>query len=132
MGNTNFLSTTGSPTGANRRKTPILRIAILDSLASRSAENCKAYVKPGVKLEELDEELDSSCGCNPGPPVKCTGLEFSTVGVMLKCEVSENCKKAIQEIDDLWIEEPPTTNIKCLTAFKLNKMLSVMCINWLS
>ena len=104
----------------------------MESLTSRAAEGCQAYIKPGVNWEELDEELDSSCGCNPGPPVKCTGLEFSSVGVMLKCEVSENCKKAIQGIDDIWIEEPPTTNLKCLAAFKINKWLSVLCINWQS
>ena len=48
----------------------------MESLTSRAAEGCQAYIKPGVNWEELDEELDSSCGCNPGPPVKCTGLEF--------------------------------------------------------
>ena len=100
-------------------------------------------MKPEVNLEELDEELDSSCGCNPGPPVKCTGLEFYgfdfgldgmglSLGLDWKCIVSENCKKAIQEIDDIWIEEPPTTNRNCHAAFKLNKWLSVLCINWQS
>ena len=101
----------------------------MESLTSRAAEGCQAYIKPGVNWEELDEELDSSCGCNSGPPVKCTGLEFSTVGVMLKCEVSDNCKKAIQKIDGMWIEQPPTSNINCLAAFGLNKWLGVLCIN---
>ena len=116
-----FLFTTGS---------------MLKNLKLRTAEDCQAYVKPGVNLEELDEELDSSCGCNPGPPVKCTGLKFGFLEFGLagmgQCEVSENCKKVIQGIDDIWIEEPPTTNLKCRAAFKINKWLSVLCINWQS
>ena len=98
-----------------------------------SAEDC---VKAEVNLQELNEELNSSCGCNPGPPVKCTGLKFGFVEFGLagmgQCEVSENCKKAIQGIDDIWIEEPPTTNLSCFTASRINKMLSVLCINWQS
>merc|ERR1712165_574844 len=53
--------------------------SILENLRLRTAEDCQAYLKPGVKLEELDEELNRGCGCNPGPPVKCTGMDIKKV-----------------------------------------------------
>ena len=52
-----FLFTTGS---------------MLTNLKLRTAEDCQAYLNPGVDIKELDEEIDSGCGCSPGHPPICT------------------------------------------------------------
>ena len=106
-----FLFTTGS---------------MLTNLKLRTAEDCQAYLKPGVKLEELDEDLNSSCGCNFGPPIECTGLDIRKVDGKLICGASEDCQKVIQEMVEAWIEKPPITNIECISFFRSTKLFSYL------
>ena len=87
-------------------------------------------MKPEVNLEELDEELDSSCGCNPDHPEICTDLKVKLENGILSCEASEDCKKGIQSIGDMWNKDdlmPRGRN--CLVAFQAIKKLNDLCIN---
>ena len=91
-----------------------------------SAEDC---VKPGVNLKELDKDLNSSCGCNPDHPGKCTNVEVKkNVDGTLSCEASEDCQKAIQKINDIW-KEGAITNPICLLIFESSKLLNDICIH---
>ena len=91
-----------------------------------SAEDC---VKPGVNLKELDEELNSSCGCNPDHPGKCTDVEVKkNVDGTLSCEASEDCQQSIRKVADIW-KEGPITNPDCLLAFELLKFQEDICVN---
>ena len=100
----------------------------MGDLKLRTEEDCQAYLKPGVNLEELNEEINSSCGCNPGPPVECTDMEVKFVDGTLTCEASEDCQKAIQKIDDIW-KEGVITNPICLLNFQLSKLMNDMCVH---
>ena len=99
----------------------------METLRLRTAEDCQAYLKPGVKLEELDEDLNSSCGCNFGPPIECTGLDIRKVDGTLICGASEDCQKAIQKTDDIW-KEGPIFNPVCLLAREIYKLMNDICI----
>ena len=100
----------------------------MKNLELRTAEDCQDYVKPGVNLEELDEEFNSSCGCNPDHPGKCTDVEVKkNVDGTFSCEASEDCKDAIQNIDDIWKEgEIP---FPCIISFESSKLLNDICIH---
>ena len=101
----------------------------MKNLELRTAEDCQDYVKPGVNLEELDEEFNSSCGCNPDHPGKCTDVEVKkNVDGTFSCEASENCQKAIQKIDDIW-KEGAITNPICRLIFESSKLLNDICIH---
>ena len=99
----------------------------MENLRLRTAEDCQAYLKPGVKLDELDVELILSCGCNPGPPIECTGLDIKKVDGNLICGASEDCQKAIQKTDDIW-KEGPIFNPVCLLAREIYKLMNDICI----
>merc|ERR1712038_963871 len=101
--------------------------SILENLRLRTAEDCQAYLKPGVKLEELDEELNRGCGCNPGPPVKCTGMDIKKVDGTLSCQASEDCQNAIQKMDDIWKEY--IFNPICLLTREVYKLMNDICIH---
>ena len=100
---------------------------MLEDLRLPTAEDCQAYLKPGVTLEELDEELNSSCGGNAGPPVECTGMDIKKVDGTISCEASEDCQKAIQKTDDIW-KEGPIFNPVCLLAREIYKLMNDICI----
>ena len=98
-------------------------------LKLRTAEDCQDYVKPGVNLEKLDEEFNSSCGCNPYHPGKCTDVEVKkNVDGTLSCEASEDCQKAIQKIGDIW-KEGAITNPICRLIFESSTLLNTICIH---
>ena len=101
---------------------------LMKSWMTLAAEECHAYIKPWVSVKELDEKIISSCGCGP---VKCTDWYISCEASdsVCSCTASEDCKKVIQEISDVWIEEPPKTNNFCASAFDLSKWMNVICIN---
>ena len=81
-----------------------------------------------MNLEELDEEFNSSCGCNPDHPGKCTNVEVKkNVDGTLSCEASEDCQKAIQKIDDIW-KEGPIFNPICLLNREIFTLLNDICI----
>ena len=101
----------------------------MKNLELRTAENCQDYVKPGVNLEELNDEFNSRCGCSPDHPSKCTDAEVKqNADGTLSCEASEDCQKAIQKNDDIW-KEGPITNPLCRLIFDSSKLLNAICIH---
>ena len=98
----------------------------------RAEEYCQAYMKPGVNGEEEIEKYMSDCGCDYQYPTQCTDLDIKSVGGKLICEASEDCKKGIQDIGDMWNEAAikPRSNYRdCLAAFQTIKKLNYLCIN---
>ena len=96
-----------------------------------SAEaKCQDYVKLGVNIKEEMEKFMSGCGCAYDVPTQCTDLDIKTVEGKLSCEASEDCKKGIQSIGDMWNKDdlmPRSRN--CLVAFQAIKKLNDLCIN---
>ena len=99
----------------------------MENLRLRTAEDCQAYLRPGVTLEELDDELNLGCGCNPDPPIVCTGMDIKKVDGKLSCEATEDCQKAIQKTDDIW-KEGPIFNPVCLLNREIFTLLNDICI----
>ena len=83
MGNTKCLLITGCQRCSfYPRNTPMRRIASLKPLTTRAAEECQAYIKPGVIVKELEEKAISICGCDPENPCQCTDFNID-------CETSD-------------------------------------------
>ena len=99
---------------------------------SRGIEDCQAYIKPWVNVKDLDEKAMSSCDCNPENPSQCTDLDIKTVEGKLSCEASEDCKKGIQAIGDMWDVDaikPKSNYHNCFAAFEAIEVMNDLCIN---
>ena len=94
-----------------------------------SAEaKCQDYVKLGVNIKEEMEKYMSGCGCSYDVPTQCTDLDIKAVEGKLSCEASEDCKKGIQSIYDMWNISIPITNPSCLVAFEAIQWMNDVCI----
>ena len=96
----------------------------LEHLMPRAEADCLAYIKPGVNIKEEVERYNSGCGCDLDG---CTGYAIKTVGGVPTCEASDDCKKGIQSVVDMWIDEEAITKHYCLVAFKEFKLLNYLC-----
>ena len=71
--------------------------------------NCDRYMKPGVNFTEAGIRMHSRCGCDPERGEPCRDLEEGpscTGPCQCKPTASADCKQAVQEFDDSWVDDP--------------------------
>ena len=99
----------------------------MEHLKLRAADDCQAYMKPGVNFKEEEKKVLTSCGpvtscLTSEDPNECT--ESSTT----RCKASDECQKDLQKFDDMWkVEEIKNMSFNCKWSFVSANLVNILC-----
>ena len=99
--------------------------SILEHLKQRSTNRCEPFMKPGTDPEAVGDRTESACGC-----IRVGGMIESCRDIDdidgCKPNATTDCKKAVQEMNDVWIEGA-ISDIFCSNVRRSTQMLALTC-----
>ena len=101
--------------------------SMLNSLLNLNHLNpCGLFMKPRTDWEDVARQVELACGCNEVEAGIESCVDIDENGC--KTNAKFNCKKAVKEMDDIWIEGA-IRDIFCSYARGSTHMLAVTCNN---
>ena len=96
--------------------------SMLNSLLNLNHLNpCGLFMKPGTDWEVVARQVESACGCIKGGE-SCRYIDENGC----KPSATIYCKKAVQEMNDVWIEGA-ISDIFCSNLRRSTQMLALTC-----
>ena len=98
---------------------------MLGHLKQRSTNRCASFMKPGADPEAAEAQAESACGCikEGGMVVSCRDIGEHGC----KPTATIDCKEAVQELNDVWIEGQISDNI-CRKVRRFMQLLADTCM----
>ena len=98
---------------------------MLEHLKQRSTNRCAPFMKPGADPEAADARAQSACGCIKEGEMVVSCRDIDEQGC--KPTATIDCKKAVQELNDVWIEGEISDNL-CRKARRFMQLLADSCM----
>ena len=99
---------------------------MLGHLKKSTTNRCAPFIKPGAEPEAADARAFSVCGCIKEKEMIVSCRDIGKQGC--KPTATTDCKKAVQELNDVWIEGEISDNL-CRKARRFMQWIANTCMS---